>query len=652
MTNPTTKTLEHIIAVMPGIVFWKNVAGQYQGCNDNAAQLAGLASPQAIIGKTLWDLFDQPLAAKIEAIDNHVIATKQEHVEEEPGVDLQGQPAIYLTRKVPLLDDNTGEVVGLVGISIDITAQKQLEADLIKAKEAADAANQAKTMFLANMSHDLKTPLAGIISTAEQLSERLNDADHQNRANDIAHSGMHLLELLVEIIEVSRLDQNMASNLAPFQPRDLFNDLMQLLKPAILQKGLSFHLRYQQAIPTTLIGDRWQLYRIILNLLSNALKFTHEGSITLTVMLDQYETEQITLKIMVEDTGIGIPADKQQLVFEQFTRLTQAHDQTYKGNGLGLFIVKKFTEAMHGTIQVNSQEGSGSCFTCLIPFQIPQPLQLELLDSRFSQTTFSVEQQALKPSTLSTEERQLFERSRLLLVEDNLIVARAEKDMLESLGCQVDIAASGHEALKLMGKNLYHLVFLDLGLPDMTGFDLAKALKLIEGKNQIPILALSAHVDDAITHQCLAVGIVAAITKPLLKARAKTLLPAYLLGSTDSSLAAPIIDVESAAAALGIEPETIQRSLSLLLASLSDYHGAICHAYQTQDREALIQSTHKLHGGLLYSGTPRLQQTVRAFETAARSKPEAEWPAFFDHYCHEIDALSNAYPVFLASGKD
>ncbi len=528
MAKHINESLEKIIAMMPGIVYWKDAEGNYQGCNDNAAKIAHLTSRKDIIGKTIYDLFDAKVATKVASSDAIVRETKIEQAQEEMGVDLHGNPAHYLTRKVPVLNDN-GDLLGIVGISVDITSQKQLEASLILAKEAADAASLAKTMFLANMSHDLKTPLAGIISTAEHLSQSLSDIEAKNHANDIVQSGLRLLELLIEIIEVSRLDTNTNAKSRPstFKLQALIDDIVQLLKPVIVNKNLIFKVYYQDSIPQNVMGDRWQLYRVILNLLSNAIKFTHKGSISLTLMIEQQLGHQLLLKIIVKDTGIGIPLEKQSIIFEEFTRLTHASDETYKGTGLGLFIVKKFIEAMDGRIQVQSIENKGSVFTCHIPLNVESTTIVSPHVNTFTETTLSAKQQSVSISSPCLEPANALTGIKLLLVEDNVIAARATKAILEALGCCVSIAYTGAEALTQCTDNTYQFIYSDLGLPDMSGFEVCRQIRTMKTYCNTPIVALSAHVDEQIKDHCLVVGMNEALNKPLLREHAKQNLLKY-----------------------------------------------------------------------------------------------------------------------------
>lgn len=646
---------ESIIGCMPGNVYWLDAEGVAQGCNKNVLNMFGFQRIEEFRGldfqtmgqKGGWSV-ETTEAFRRDSFEVIHSGTAKLSIEEPPIHHADGRILYFLTSRVPLFDAQQ-RVIGVVGISIDITERKLMEQALIQAKEAADAASQAKTMFLANMSHDLKTPLAGIISTAEYLSQSLTQAEAKNRADDIVQSGLRLLELLIEIIEVSRLDSKVAPELSHFDPRVLVTDIMQLIKPVIVNKNLTFKTLYQDNIPDTVIGDRWQLYRIILNLLSNAIKFTSEGSIILMVLLEKYQADEVVLKVVVKDTGIGIPLDKQAVIFEQFTRLTKAYDATYKGTGLGLYIVKTFVESMKGQIQVESQEGTGSTFTCLIPLQCPSVFEESTTNDSYTELFVSAEQ-PLEIHEPASDQNEVFTDVKVLLVEDNLIAARATKDILQSLGCTVDTAASGQEALRLFKQHGYHFVYLDIGLPDMNGREVSRYIRQIHVS--VPIVALSAHVDEEIKAECLAVGMDDVLPKPLLRQQAKHNMQAFLcvtqedassVASDSCVVADKIIDLELAASILGCDVAGAEQMLSMIMEQLPDYHHTLEQAYAGGDTALLAKTAHKLHGGLVYGGVVRLQKAVAALEQAAYSADNAGLQRCYEAYQEQLACLNEAY---------
>ncbi len=184
------------------------------------------------------------------------------------------------------------------------------------------------------MSHDIKTPIAGIISTAEYLSHSINEPENKIRASDIVQSGFKLMDLMIEIIEMSRLEVRQTQRKQTrFKFKQLMDDLITLIKPAFIEKPFVLNLDYNNKIPKFLLGDRWHLYRVILNLVSNAIKFTRKGSITIKAIPVKQTKKEIVLKISVIDTGIGIPKEKQAAIFDQFSRLSPSYEGIYKGTG-------------------------------------------------------------------------------------------------------------------------------------------------------------------------------------------------------------------------------------------------------------------------------------------------------------------------------
>lgn len=652
-----------LLKQVPAYIFWKNKSSVYLGCNNAFAYSLGLSSPEEIIGKTDYDLpTTKAESDAFRADDKQVIASKKPKLSiEEYQTRPDGSKVALLTNKVPLLDKENN-VVGILGIYYDITERKKKEEELKEAKEKAEAASRAKSMFLANMSHDIKTPIAGIISTAEYLAHLANDPDFRNRADDIVQSGLRLMELMIEIIEVSRLEVRQTTRTQTrFNLKNLIDDIVQLIKPAINEKAFDLNVEYESKIPAFLTGDRWHLYRVILNLLSNAIKFTKEGSITISVETIKQTKKTITLKICIIDTGIGIPKDKQAVIFDNFTRLTPSYEGIYKGTGLGLYIVKQFVKAMDGEIYVESEEGKGSKFICIVAFKIP-------LDQTASETERkSIEKiRSIKDSESASViaanifgDKSNFKNIKILLVEDNMISSRSAKGTLEKLGCTVDTAFSGTEALQLFKPGKYDLIFMDLGLPDMEGVEVTKKIRQQENNSQkaTKIIALSAHVDDEIRRSCLSGGMDSAITKPLLIEHVVAILRTFLdnssevtvldaIGKDDNSIPADqlqVIDLELGASIVHANVEQAREALKILHEILPDSTAKIKEAYLAKNMEDLAKYAHKLQGGLSYCGVPRLKLAVKDLDQAARFRKTDELDKLYTKVCNEVKLFNDAY---------
>lgn len=367
--------LEEVVAAMPGHVYWKNRKCILQGCNDNQARDVGLKSRLDIVGKTAYDIImqNQPeeekrrQAAITDAIDEEVMRTDKVKTMEEFVILPDKTKAYYLSKKVPLHDRN-GKVVGLIGISFDITDRKKAEEELKLAKEKADAANKAKTEFLYNMRHDFRTPFSGILSIAQLMEKNEPDPKKKEFLGYIAQSSNVLLDQLNEILEFIELEDGSLPQLEKqFSLEQLLSDILNMMLPFAKSKNLKLTMALDANVPKFLIGDRLRINRILMNLVSNALKFTDKGSVKFTTSVAKKANKHVILKFTVRDTGVGMPEEKKDIVFDKFTRLTSAYQGLYKGKGLGLRIVKQFVEDLNGEIHIKSEINKGTVFTILIP---------------------------------------------------------------------------------------------------------------------------------------------------------------------------------------------------------------------------------------------------------------------------------------------
>ncbi|MDX1901129.1 MAG: ATP-binding protein [Gammaproteobacteria bacterium] len=268
--------------------------------------------------------------------------------------------------------DEANNCCGVTGIALDITREKLAEITLRKAKKKAEHANQLKTEFIRNMEHDIRTPLSGIEGLAAILREQEINSEKKEWLADIAYSARDLLNYCNGILDFSRIEAGTMPVLKKrFELRQLLTEIIAIEMPAAKLKKLNLHFECEDNIPAFLLGDSYRLKQVLINLISNAIKFTHEGHVILFVKVAYDKSKQrIILAFAVQDTGIGIPKEKQDFIFEKFARLTPANRERYKGPGLGLRIVKKFVEEMGGSIELESESGKGSTFTCVLPFCI------------------------------------------------------------------------------------------------------------------------------------------------------------------------------------------------------------------------------------------------------------------------------------------
>ena len=365
--------LDNITDSLPQYVYWKDTESVYLGCNKNFATLVGLSSPKEIINKTDHDLNWQTGGDSADTFrqgDLNTISGQSITNHEETLALPNGKCLTTIVSKLPILDGN--KVIGIVGCFTDITKMKEKEQELIEAKKQAEISHQVKDAFIQNISHDIRTPLTGIVCGAEHLSAVLKEGIDKQIANNLLASCNSLLKLLNEVIELTKFQSgNMPVYENRFELKAILDDIVNLFTPAIEQKGINLSVGYDDAIAQCLLGDKIRVHRILLSLISNAVKFTDKGSIRINVTLAKQAERKFIIQFIIEDTGIGIPEEKQDIIFTRFQRLDPAYNGKYKGIGLGLFLVKQFVADLKGEIYVKSEIDKGAKFTCLLPFKKP-----------------------------------------------------------------------------------------------------------------------------------------------------------------------------------------------------------------------------------------------------------------------------------------
>jgi two-component system aerobic respiration control sensor histidine kinase ArcB len=529
--------LEHILSHMPGHVYWKNMDGIYLGCNDIQARTIGIASGKNVIGKTDFDLFEcKEIPKKCLENDLRIITTGITEVIEET-ITVDCKEVTYLSTKAPLKNKD-GEIVGILGVSVDITKQKEIEAKLTNANQNLEIANNIKSKFLENIRHDIRTPLSGIVNLAELLRYEQDPERIKEYADSLGETSQELSHFLNKVLESINIMTGQNPLLKKkFGLKKILQQVVKLYAAKASEKQISVNFSYAADVPEYLLGDPGRIYRIVLELLGNALKFTAKGAVDVTVKLHNKKGRDINVIIIIEDSGIGIPPNKQQELFIRFNRLNPAYQSTYKGLGLGLSIVKQFLDELEGEIYVESTgSDSGSKFSCFIPFKesvaeglFEDDIEIDDLE-KYNSNVCGIKNKPLIPETATIV--SLENKRAILLVEDHMMVAYAEKAMLAKLSCQVDHAEDGKTAIELAKQTRYDLIFMDIGLPDLDGYEVTKEIRRQEmlegGEQRVPIIALTAHVDSESHQSCIDVGMDAVLNKPLTMQIATDILAKYI----------------------------------------------------------------------------------------------------------------------------
>ena len=379
----------------------------------------------------------------------------------------------------------------------------------------ADTANNAKTDFLASMSHEIRTPLNAIVG----FSQAILDIDTGNPqvdeyANDVVSSSNTLLEIIGGILDISKIESNKLKIIeTPYITRDEINNTINLVKAKVGEKNLKFTVDIAQDIPYELIGDKTNIKKIVTNLLTNAVKYTNEGEITLTIKCINKDNISYIM-ISVQDTGTGIKEEQIAKLFTRFERLDVEKNTTTEGTGLGLAITKRLVELMGGNINVKSQYGIGSIFVVHLPQKISK-MTRDLTDTMLLDTVQLEQKRALQ--RLKNSQRKI------LVVDDNKLNIKVAKIALAPLGFEVDEVLSGKEAIDRIKKNSYDLILMDIMMPEMSGEECFKILKSDPNFN-IPVVALTADAVAGSKEKYLEIGFTDYIAKPFSKDEIKIVL--------------------------------------------------------------------------------------------------------------------------------
>lgn len=633
------KFIMELINNLPAAVFWKNAASVFLGCNKTFAQFANVSSPDDIIGKTDFDLpWGKYQAHLYRREDQLVMQSKQPKEQlEETQTLADGREITVLVSKIPLFAD--GEVIGVLGVYFDITERKNLQEKLRLAdvsKTAAEMANYAKSLIIANLSHDIRSPLTGIISLSQILSHRLQNPQEKQYANWINDSGEKLLDFLNEALTATAGNNLNESEIHEtfFDLRQCMEALVQLELPAIKAKNLNFKLKIEEDVPTYIIADRSKLNRIILNLFDNAIKFTIAGEVGIAVKKLSQTDEQICLEFNVHDSGIGIAAHLQDQIYDRFFHHNTFYEESYNCQGLGLNIVQQYVKFLGGKIKFTSEEGKGTTFSFIVNFKLPAD-NIKLLPPR----QFTKTKNVFKKNWVNEQAIP-----HVLLVDNNSIALRYLENIIIETGCDYSTADSVASAVQLVQLKQIDLVITEIGFPNQSGYDLTSSIRnweQLNNKKPIPIIGLTSYALQNIEYDCLHAGMNLVVAKPAQVCTINAVIRQYILNDGVTS-PTPFIPIEPMGKLGRDLPDAEEQLFALIQYPLLDSEASFRILYNKKIMLNLLQSmseetlpedkiglveacnqgdwfkivalAHKMKGGAIYCGTIRLYYACQYLE--------------------------------------
>ena len=630
--------LRTVVTNAPVILLALSGAGVLTLCDGKG--LTALRPQESLVGSTVHDL-ESTLPGLSAAYNRAMSGEKVTTMQEAGG-------RIYETQLVPVRENNA--VTGVIGIAIDVTERKRSEQEAQRAREAAEAASKAKSEFLANMSHEIRTPMNCILGMTELALDGPLSAEQREYLELAKTSTGSLLTIINDFLDFSKVEAGkLELDLARFSLADLLATTLKHFALRARQKGLELAYHIVPGTPDAFIGDAGRVRQVLTNLIGNAIKFTEKGSVTVQVRTELQSESEAVLRIEIIDTGIGIPREKQQMIFDAFAQADGSATRRYGGTGLGLTISRQIVELMDGQIGVKSNPGKGSTFHFSLRLRKTNEMLERGSETRLLNKAASIE----RPAPLEARAPL-----RVLLVEDNPANQTLILYMLRKQRYDVTVANNGLEALATLdkpGAGTFSLILMDIQMPQMNGLEATAAIREREKGSaaRIPIIALTAHAMKGDMERCFEAGMDAYISKPIHRDQLLAIIERFARATSGGN----------GHAALAPSPEVFNLAQSLervagdasLLRELAQMFLGVCpkmleeasQAVAVQDYARLHRASHSLISCLGNFSTKAAFQAARLLERKVAAGNAAEIHAAYRALQEEIERLIPALELLV-----
>lgn len=509
--------LQGILDNTSAAIYLKDLEGRYLLVNTPFCTISGVTEAEAL-GKTDVDLFPPQIARRFQESDREIIESRRS-MQTEDRVEQAAGVRHYVTAKFPLMDDN-GNLMAIGGVSTDITRIKRIEDALRQAKQEAEAANRAKSRFLATMSHDIRSPLNAVLGMGELLAETDLNEKQRKYLVSMHRASEFLLALINDILDLSKIESGQLElEQMEMDVDDLIHSTLEIFSLQAQEKGLKLTCRLDAQATPWVIGDRGRLRQVLVNLINNAIKFTQRGSVSVMV----HQQVQNTYQFCVSDTGIGIPKERLKAVFDPFIQADSATTRRYGGTGLGLAICQQLVALMGGNIWVESEVGKG----CQFYFTACLPAATNATERTSQRSKEAVWCSSIQKKTPA-------EGLSILLADDAEDARMVIQSFLKSTPHRLALAETGKEALEKFQEGDYDLILMDVEMPVMDGLSATRGIRAweaVEGSDPVPIVALTGHSIQEKKQEALEAGYNFFLTKPIRKKRLLEFLQPFMVKS-------------------------------------------------------------------------------------------------------------------------